>query len=299
MNAPELVAAVVEALEAVADQLPPSPPGEKVDPAERLVVRSGDLGCPAAAALDGEDPFVEQAATAGWGAASTVLDRLVTGHVDPRRGRPPTDPAAGFRTAMREVELLDWPWTWLDTAGPADRATTAAEVHRRVAATARLLDPWPPPDARMIGVRPTWWFPGRPLRLQGRIDAVLGRRDGTHTAVVVLPGDHGPSTRSRLAYEALLESLAQRRPPATVLGLLPDAGRRWPLAVDDALLLEGVEVAAVAARTALGRRRRDAAGLDRRPGVRCRWCAHAATCAEGVAWLAGPGRLRSGFLPTG
>jgi hypothetical protein len=84
-----------------------------------------------------------------------------------------------------------------------------------------------------------------------------------------------------------------------VLGLLPDAGRRWSVPVDDALLDEGIVAAAEAARAALGVQRRDATGLDRRPGPGCRSCAHAVTCDSGTAWLAGPGRLRLGFLSPG
>ena len=301
MTFDDLRTAVVAALEGVADQLPDTPPGTKVDPGDRLVVRSSMVGraltCPAAVALDGETPFEDSPATAGWSASATVLDRIVMGHLDPHRGRPPTDPASGFRVALDEVERLDWPWPWLDGADRAEKAVTAAAVHRRVAATARVLGPWPPDDVRHIGARPSWTFPGRPLRLQGRVDAVLGRRDGTHTIVVGLAGDHGPATRARLASEAAIEALQLRRPPATVLGLLADAGKRWPLAVDDELLVEGVAAAGVAARAALGARRRDATGLARRPGPRCRSCAHGAGCGPGGAWLAGPGRLRSGFLP--
>jgi hypothetical protein len=296
-----LRASVVAALEGVADQLPESPPGTKVEPGVRLDVRSSAvaraLTCPAATALDGESPFEDGPGVAGWGASVTVLDRIVSGHLDPGRGRPPQDPASGYRTALKEVERLDWPWPWIDGASRAEKAVTAAEVHRRVAATARVLDPFPPADARFIGTRPSWSFPGRPLRLQGRVDLVLGRRDGTHTIVVGIRGDHGPTTRAQLAYEAVVESLQLRRPPALVLGLLPDAGRRWPVTVDDTLLGEGVAAAAVAARAALGARRRDASGLDRRPGPRCRGCAHGGGCAPGAAWLAGPGRLRHGFLP--
>jgi len=298
----ELRAAVVRALAAVADQLPEVAPGERSDPGERLDVRGSAvgqaLGCPAAAALDGEEPFVEAAATAGWGAATTVLDRIGSGHLDPNRGQPPGDPASGFRTVFAE-RLEDWPWTWLAGAGPAERALTAGEVHRRVSAAARLLEPFPPPSVSHVGWKPSWGFPGRPLRLLGRVDLVLGRRDGGHTLAVVLAGDHGAATRPRLAYEALVEALALRRPPATVLGMLPDAGRRWPLQVDDDLLGEGVVVASLLARVALGRRRRDAAGLERRGGPRCRGCAHLAGCDHGAAWLAGPGRRRVGFLPTG
>ena len=301
MNFDDLRAAVVAALEGVADQLPESPPGTRVEPGVRLDVRSSGvaraLACPVATAFDGETPFEDSPGAAGWSASVTVLDRIVSGHLDPGRGRPPQDPASGYRTALQEVDRLDWPWPWIAGAGRAEKAVTAAEVHRRVAATARLLDPWPPADARHIGARPSWSFPGRPLRLQGRVELVLGRRDGTHTIVVGVRGDHGPTTRAQLAYEAVVEGLQLRRPPAVVLGLLPDAGRRWPLAVDDTLLGEGVAAAALAARVALGARRREAAGLEPRPGPRCRGCAHGGRCGPGTSWLAGAGRLRSGFLP--
>jgi hypothetical protein len=126
---------------------------------------------------------------------------------------------------------------------------------------------------------------------------VLGRRDGTHTLVIVIGGDHRSSTRRRLTYEALVEALALRRPPAAVLGLLPDAGRSWRVDVDEALLLEGVDAATLGAKTALGVARATGRSLPRTPGPLCRRCAHRASCAEGTAWLAGPGRRRSGFLP--
>lgn len=295
--------AAVDALALVADQLPEVPPGTRVDPAERLVVRSthvrAALGCPAAVALAGEEPFEESAAVAGWAAAATVADRLVHGHRDPNLGRPPTEPATGFRAVWRERAAEGWPWTWLDGATDADRALTAAEVHRRLAALARTLGAWPPAGASHVGHRPSWTFPNRPLVLQGRVDLVLGRRDGSHTLVVALGGDHDGTTRARLAYEAAVEALALRRPPAAVLALLPDAGRRWQVPVDDALLAHGVATAALAAATALGTRRRDPAGLARRPGTRCRSCTSAASCEPGRAWLDGPGRLLHGFLPAG
>lgn len=296
----DLRSAAVAALEGVADQLPESGPGQRTPPGDWLTIRStmlsGALACPAAASLDGEEPFEESAAVVGWGAASTVLDRLVHGHLDPGRGLAPTDPASGFRTALREVDQLEWPWPWIDQATKADKAVTAAQVHRRLAAVARLLDPWPPPDASHVGWRAKWTFPGRPLALQGRADLVLGRRDGTHTLVVSLSGDHGPATRARLAFEAVVEALQLRRPPAVVLGLLPDAGRRWPLQVDDSVLADGVTSAGLAARVALAARRRDAAGLERRPGPRCRTCEHRPSCGVGTAWLDGPGSRYLGFL---
>lgn len=294
---------LVAALLPVADQLAEHQPGTKPAPEDWLEVRSGTvaaaLRCPAAAALDGDDGFRASAATAGWKATADATDLLVHGHHDPRRGAPPTDPASAFRQLWADRARLDgWPWPWLaDEAQPADRALTAAEVHRRAAGLARMLDPWPPPDAGAVGHRASWTFPRRTLRLHGRAELVLGRRGRGHTLVVVLNGDHGAATRTRLAYEAVIEAAALRAAPAAVLGLLPDAGRRWQLAVDDDLLADGVRAAGVAAAAALGARARRATGLARTPGPGCRHCAHGATCDEGTSWLTGPGRRRAGFLP--
>ena len=115
--------------------------------------------------------------------------------------------------------------------------------------------------------------------------------------MVALTGDHAGATRDRLAYEAVVELLTVRRAPAVVRALLPDAGRDWSLTVDDDLLATGVAVIAATARVALGVSRRDASDLPRTPSPACRRCAHQAGCGPGAAWLAGPGRLRLGFLP--
>jgi hypothetical protein len=294
---------LVAALADVADQVAEHQPGTKPGPGDWLDVRSGTvaaaLRCAAAAALDGEGDFEPSAATAGWKATADVTDLLVHGHHDPRRGAPPADPASAFRQLWADRGRLDtWPWPWLgDEAQPADRALTAAEVHRRAAGLARMLQPWPPSDAGAVGHRATWTFPRRALRLHGRAELVLGRRGRGHTLVVVLHGDHGPATRTRLAYEAVVETAALRAAPATVLGLLPDAGRRWELQVDDALLAQGVTAAATAAATALAARTREPGDLPRTPGAACRRCSHQPDCLPGLTWLAGPGRLRSGFLP--
>lgn len=296
--AADLVGALVDALAPVADQLPDVRWADATD-AERLAVRPGQLAaaCPAQAALDGDDGFEPTPVTAGPAASLDVLDRLVHGSLDPSRPLPAADPGGGFLSVWAE-RLEDWPWDWArKEAGPADRALLAGAVRRRVTALARMLRPWPPPDASTVGHRLRWFHPQRPLRLDSRADLVLGRRDGGHTLVVLLTGDHGHATRRRLAYDALLETVSLRRPPAAVRGLLPDAGRDWAVPVDDALLAEGVAAAADAARLALGVQRRDAAALARRPGTHCRRCAHAGACPQGTAWLDGPGRLAHGFLP--
>lgn len=299
MNAADLVAALVEALAPAADQLP-DVPWREATAGEKLVVRADHVAtaCPVQAALDGDGDFETTPVTAGPTAATTVTDRLVHGSLDPSRPAPATDPGGAFRAVWGE-ELDEWPWDWArGEASPTERSLLSGAVSRRVGALARMLDPWPPPDASGIGRRHNWVHPQRPLQLRTRIDVVLGRRDGTHTLVVLLNGDHGPATRRRLAYDAVLETVSLRRPPARVRALLPDAGREWTVEVDDDLLGEGVTAAADAARLALATQRIDPAGLAPQPGPVCRYCAHVARCPEGDAWLAGPGRLRHGFLPT-
>lgn len=298
MNVDHLRARAVAALEGVADQLPEAGPGRRAAPGDRLAVRGNQhvAGCPAAVALDGESPFEPSPALVSWALAAEAGDRLLHGSADPRRGGPPATPVEALAQAVEETSD-DWAVDWWDNAEAPARSVARAAVVRRLAGVARLASSWPPPGSVTYGHRPSWSFPGRPLVLHGRVDLVVGRRGHGHTLVVAFGGDHGPTTRARVAYEAAVETLALRRAPAKVVAALPDAGRRWPVQVDDALLEEGVAAAATAARAALGARRRDAAGLERRPGPRCRSCPHARWCGEGTAWLAGPGRLRAGFLP--
>jgi hypothetical protein len=288
MNVAGVKGDLVAAVEAVADQL-----GDD----DRLDVRRAHVAaCPAAAALDGDGGFEANPATTAWQLAAAAGDRLVNGSADPNRGRPPSTPSEALDLAAEETSD-DWAFDWWAGSDEPARSVARADVVRRIAGLARLASTWPPPEPVKYGHRPSWTFPQGPLRLAGRVDLVAGRRGHDHTVVVALPGDHGPLTRARLAYEALVETVALNRPPAYVLGLLPDAGRRWRIAVDEALLAEGVAAAGVAARVALGARRRDDHGLERRPSPRCRWCQHRGDCPEGAAWLDGPGRLRSGFLP--
>lgn len=278
---------LVAALEPVALQLD--------EDGEVLTVRRAHVvACPAAAALDGDDGFEPSAATVAWELASAALDRLLHGSRDPGLGRPPTSPVPALALAAAETSD-NWAFDWWATAGDAERSVATGEVQRRVAAVARMARAWPVPGHADVGARPRWSFPGRALRVNGRIDLAV-TAPGGRSLVVVLAGNHGPVTRSQLAFEAVIDALL-RKPADQIVGVLPDAGRRWPVPVDDALLGEGIAAIAGAARVALGARRRDGGGLARRSGTRCRTCVHAGGCEAGRAWLTGPGRLRSGFLP--
>lgn len=297
MNAADLVALVLEAVAPVTDQLPELSWRDASDGA-RLTIRPAHLAaaCPAAMALDGDEGFTPKPVLVGPAATGAVLDRLLLGPRDPSRPGNVSDPATAFREVLADPPE-HWAWDWATAAATREeRALLSAAVSRRAGAVARMVQPWPPPDATHAGRRPPWTHPQRPFRLTGGIDVTLGKRDGTHTIVVVLTGDHTGATRARLAYEAVIETLVLRRSPAVVRGLLPDAGREWSLPVTDDVLEVGAAAAGDAARAALGISRRDAAGLDRLPGPACRRCPHFDGCDEGRAWLAGAGRLRFGFL---
>jgi len=298
VNPADITAAVLEALGPVTDQLPEAKWRDAAE-ADRVAVRSTTVAitCAAAAALDGDDEFVARPAIAGPGATGAVLDRLLLGPLDPQRAGGPSDPGSAFREVLQHPPE-QWAWEWASReASREEKALLSGVVSRRIAGIARMLQPWPPPDVTQAGRRLPWTHPSRPLRLHGSGEVTLGKRDGTHTVVAVLTGDHTGATRDRLAYEAVVEVLSVRRVPAVVRGLLPDAGRDWSVRVDDDLLATGVAAIATAARTALGVVRRDAAGLARQPSPACRRCAHQVGCTEGETWLAGPGRLRLGFLP--
>jgi hypothetical protein len=297
VNAAELTAEVLTALAPVADQLPDlrwRDAGE----ADRLTVRPGtvSVACPASTALDGDPGFVAKPVTVGPAASGAVLDRLLLGPTDPSRAGGATDPGTAFREVLAHPPE-HWAWDWATKANRQEKALLSGVVSRRSAGIARMLGTWPAAGVTHAGRRPPWTHPHRPLRVTGAVDLTIGKRDGTHTIVLALTGDHAGATRDRLGYEAVVELLTLRRAPAVVRALLPDAGRDWSLTVDDDLLATGVRAVAAAARTALGVARLDAGGLPRTPSPACRRCAHQAGCEPGEAWLTGPGRLRLGFLP--
>src|SRR5262249_43657763 len=155
---------------------------------------------------DGDGEFVARPAVAGPGATGAVLDRLLLGPLDPRRPGGPTNPGQAFREVLQHPPE-QWAWEWASQATKPEKALLNGVVSRRIAGIARMLDQpspehagWPPPTATQAGRRPPWNHPSRPLRLHGSGEVTLGKRDGTHTVVAVLTGDHTTATRQRLAY---------------------------------------------------------------------------------------------------
>lgn len=287
-----------DALEPVAAALPEGRYAV-TDPAARVAVSHHHLAealrCPARLALAGPSTFTPSVAIATRALALAVLDQIV-------HGEPAPDPVTAYRTAYAEGERDQFPWEWLTgrdqrhPATDADRAAGAMRAVELATAVTRVV-----PDLRTrvtrVGERCRWDHPQRPVRLQGRVDLVLGplRPEGTAELLVVFPGSWSPLIRPRLAYEALLLTLHRQR-PATVTAVCLAEGRTYSHPVTPDLLGEGIAATATAVDAVAGGLRKDPRGLTRRPGPHCERCPSAASCGPGTAWLDGPGRRRAGFL---
>lgn len=120
--------------------------------------------------------------------------------------------------------------------------------------------------------------------LSGKFDVEFGGRPAQRPTVVVevksqLPRD---DHRMEIGWYALLATLRDRAAPAAVGVWYGDGRILW--APVDGGLLESAGRRAVAAIDALGALGRGVEPAER-PGTWCRWCADAAVCDTGIAWL--------------
>ena len=106
-----------------------------------------------------------------------------------RPGPPGRRPGAAFREVLAEPPE-HWAWDWATTASREERALLSAAVEPAGGRGGPDAGAVAAADATHAGRRPPWTHPTRPFRLIGGIDATLGKRDGGHTIVVVLTGDH-------------------------------------------------------------------------------------------------------------
>ena len=247
---------------------------------------------PVKAALDGDGEF-QTTPTAGPAAAS----RSSTGCCS----------ADSTRCAARRREIR------LPSAPPTRSSSTTGRGPGRDEASPEQRRCWPAASRRVSGIarmrshrgcrrrrgtrmRLSWPDPERPLQLSTRADAVLGRRDGTHTWSCTSEATTA-QPRRRLAYDAVLETVSLRRPPAAIRGLPPDAGRTGPSPSTTPCWPRGRR---------RGRRRphgprRPAPRRHRtgRPTARRRYCAHRDRCEPARRGSEGPGGCVTGSsLPT-
>jgi len=89
-----------------------------------------------------------------------------------------------------------------------------------------------------------WSCPGvDSVHLKGRSEVRLHGGGSSRSLVSVASGRPGDGWRDELAYLALVAALsvAQRKAPARVVGLWPDAGYRLAVEVDEAVLTGAVD----------------------------------------------------------
>lgn len=176
---------------------------------------------------------------------------------------------------------------WIAGLSPADEADLRGQSVERLT---KFMESFPPLDRRSNPVTEASvrWPNAGPILLQARVDLMIGRPSGTESRKVIIDLKTGrPSTRHRqdLGFYALLETLARSVPPRKVATFYLDAAEAQVEDVSERLLRTAVRrtldgINAIVELESEGR------PPIRRPGVTCRWCPIADTCADGQAFLA-------------
>jgi hypothetical protein len=251
--------------------------------------------CPARAAAILPTPFVHTPRTVFRAAGRAAFLEVLAGGMAPGRSSPAVSAHEGYRLARAAALAagagrVSFPWDWLggrgggNHANSTEKTASAAATIRFVACVARV---WSPLDAQPVALRAnaSWTHPGPfPVRLTGRVDFVQGKM-ASRRIVLVRSGVRGPAQFPRVAFEALLDGLCFPV-PRSVLLLLPEAGEREEIPVDEELLAVGVTVAASALGAVVARSKERTDDLPRLPGPSCRYCPALGTCGPGSVWLA-------------
>jgi len=241
---------------------------------------SSVLGCEVQHMAD--DTFAWSPAVAGGQVAHRAIQLLVNW-----RGEPvPADVVdeAIARLADDDSSLGDW----LAGLSEADRADlTGVAVEKLI----KFLECFPPLDKRAAPTTESsvrWPLDGS-IVLSGKVDLTIGRPAGAESRKVIVDLKTGwvsAKHREDLRFYALVETLRTQVPPRKLASFYLDAGQPVVEDVTEAILLSA------------SRRMLDAVNAEielrvegrqpvKRPGTSCRWCALAADCAEGTAYLAG------------
>ena len=199
-----------------------------------------------------------------------------------------TSPTAAVSMYMRAERTNgaanDWIGTYLRSAGAAERVQTAS---RAVTWLARTIDVLETDDVSHMrwSQKVEWRFPGKGLRLNGKVDLVTGSASA-RVPHIVIPS-RSAAHEARVAFLALLWALTNRSVPEHVVVLTHATGVRSRVAPEDLFHL-GIEGARLAA-LALAQQGRGPDGLSRTPSFfTCQECDWSNDCAEWSAHQAAP-----------
>ena len=177
---------------------------------------------------------------------------------------------------------------WIATLSPADEADLRGQSVERVT---KFMESFPPLDKRshpMTESSVRWPNEGAIL-LQGKVDLVMGRPEGSESRKVIIDlksGRPSPRHRQDLGFYALLETLVKSVPPRKLATFYLDAAETQAEDVSERLLRTAVR-RTLDAVNAIVELQSEGRPPVRRPGVTCRWCPLADSCDEGQTFLAG------------
>lgn len=279
---------LVNALSAVADLCADSGYWDAADD-ERLQVGAWQvhqaLICPRWAAATPSTPFESTVGTVSRSAALDAFRELPCGVVGPPNA---------FVEAYRKADAERWPWNWIrHDATKRERSLVAQRATTFVSKCARSVPGWPIPSLKRVGWRPAWEYPGRALRLAGRVDLLYV--DGPSIAIA-FNGAWSGVTRGELAFHVVMAVLGFEQPQRAI-AMFPDVGRHASLefAVNERLLDDGIRATCEAVESTAAQHSFSSRTQSARPGSQCRRCPINDSCDEGLEWLAGPGSRRFGF----
>jgi hypothetical protein len=256
---------------------------------ERLQVGAWQLHqaliCPRRTAATPPTPFESTVGTVSRAAALDAFRQLAHGAAGP--------PSA-FVEAYRDGDAERWPWNWIrHDATKRERSLVAQRATTFVSRCARSVSGWPIPSLKRVGWRPAWEYPGRALRLAGRVDLLYVDEP---SLAIAFNGSWNGFIRSELAFQVVMAVLGFEEPRRAV-AMFPDVGRHADVefAVDERLLDDGIRATCEAAQSVAAQRSFTDRTQVARPGTQCRHCPINENCEEGLEWLAEPGRRRFGF----
>jgi hypothetical protein len=240
-------------------------------------------GCEASYLAEADLPFEWSVALARGAVVHKAVELSV--HLP---GQP--SPLALVDEALARLEHADKPVTdFIQRCTESERAELRASANDSVAKFVESFPPlergWKPVTESRTRIE---LCEGR-IILQGRVDLTLGSADGLRSGKVIVDlktGSFSPDHTPDLRFYALLETLRVGTPPCLLASYYLDSGRPQHERVTEGVL-EAAVVRTVAAAERLVELRHGGASPTKRTGARCRWCAIAAGCREGQAFLNG------------